>query len=222
MASLARRTAPIWAVLVLLAADSTKPAPQAAGPGRVEGTVALASDSGARTADRYTAASGETRTAQMVPAVVYLDGAVSGAPAARASGPLDLEQRGQAFVPTLLVVPVGTAVRFPNGDPVFHNVFSYSKARRFDLGRYHQGESKTVVFDKPGYVKVMCEVHKWMRSAVFVAENPYYGVADAQGRFHIDAVPPGHYRLVAEQFERRVVREIDVADGQVTRLDIRP
>ena len=86
---------------------------------------------------------------------------------------------------------MGATVSFPNGDPLFHNVFSYSRAKRFDLGRYPKGESKTVVFDKPGYVKVLCEVHKWMRAGILVVENPYHAVVQESGRFQFDEVPAG-------------------------------
>ena len=139
---------------------------------------------------------------------------------AKASGPLEIAQRGRAFSQLLLVVPVGTSVEFPNGDPLFHNVFSYSKPKRFDLGRYKRGESKAVVFDKPGYVKVMCEVHKWMRTAVVVVDNPFYAVVSDDGRFRIEGVPPGHHRVVVEHFDRRtVVVDVDVTPGGTARVD---
>ena len=132
-----------------------------------------------------------------------------------------MTQKARQFSPLLLVVPLGARVAFPNGDPFFHNVFSYSKPKRFDLGRYRQGESKSVIFDKTGYVKVMCEVHKWMRTAIVVVDNPYYAIVQADGRFRIGGVPPGHHRVVIEPFDRRTqVIDVDVTAGGTTRVDV--
>lgn len=181
----------------------------------------LSSTPTARSVDRYTSDTGEPREIQNVPVVVYIEGPVAGAPPARPSGATELVQRGQAFSSTALVVPVGTQVSFPNADPLFHNVFSYSRAKRFDLGRYRQGESKTVVFDRPGYVKVMCEVHKWMRTAVVVVESPYYAVVPASGQFRIDGIPPGRYQLAVEHFDRRTRVDVEVPAGGVARADLR-
>ncbi|MEQ1869199.1 MAG: carboxypeptidase regulatory-like domain-containing protein [Vicinamibacterales bacterium] len=189
--------------------------------GAIEGRITLSSTAQARSLDRYTSDTGESREIQQVPVVVYIEGTVPDSPPARPSGTTALVQRGQAFSATALVVPLGTQVSFPNGDPIFHNVFSYSRAKRFDLGRYRQGEAKTVVFDRPGYVKVMCEVHKWMRTAVVVVENPYYAVVAESGQFRIDGVPPGHYRLAIEHFDRRTSVEVDVPAGGVARADAR-
>lgn len=94
--------------------------------------MTLAARRATRTGDRYQSSTGEARDIQDVAAVVYISRAVAGSPPARASGPLDLTQQGEAFRPTLLVVPIGATVRFPNGDPPFHNVFSHSRPRRFD------------------------------------------------------------------------------------------
>jgi hypothetical protein len=133
-----------------------------------------------------------------------------------------LAQRGEAFRPTMVVVPVGARVTFPNGDNLFHNVFSYSRPKRFDLGRYPRGEAKTVVFDKPGYVKVLCEVHKWMRAGVLVVDNPYYAVVETSGRVKLDGVPPGRYTLVLETFDRRAQAIVDVAPGVTARVTLAP
>src|SRR5688572_4615124 len=94
-----------------------------------------------------------------LPAVVFIEGAVAGH-TPQAAQELQMAQRDTAFQPSLLAIPVGSSVRFPNDDKFFHNVFSYSKAKRFDLGRYPKGESKSVVFDEPGAVAVFCEIHK--------------------------------------------------------------
>ena len=133
------------------AATSPRPAPTrgALAAGRLEGTVTLPNRRAMRTTERYQSSTGESREVQDVPPIVYIVGPVPGA-TPRSATRLELAQQGEAFRPQLVVVPVGATVSFPNGDPVFHNVFSYSRARRFDLGRYPKGESKTVVFEKPG------------------------------------------------------------------------
>lgn len=190
--------------------------------GRIEGMVTLPQRRAGRTSDRYVSSKGEARDVQDVPAVVYIAGPVPGAPAARPSGPLDLTQRGEAFGPTLLVVPMGATVRFPNGDPLFHNVFSYSRPKRFDLGRYPRGEFKTVTFDKPGYVKVLCEVHKWMRAGILVVENPHYAVLTESGRFRFDDLPPARYRVVVETFDKRADAEVTVPEGGAADVTLSP
>jgi hypothetical protein len=105
-------------------------------------------------------------------------------------------------------------VAFPNRDPFFHNVFSYSGAARFDLGRYPEGESKSVTFREPGIVRVYCEVHDFMRAAVIVTENPYHARPDAEGRFRIPGVPPGTYTLVGWHADQgTVTEEVTVSEG---------
>jgi len=188
--------------------------------GAIEGRIASRPEPPSKTADRYVNDAGEPREIPRIPAIVRIDGPVPAAQPASPSGPLELAQLGEAFSQLMLVVPVGAAVRFPNGDPVFHNVFSYSKPKRFDLGRYRRGESKTVTFDRAGYVKVLCEVHKWMRAAIVVVDNPYYAVVPEDGRFRIDGVPAGRYRVLIEYFDRRSqAAEVDVPEGGSVRLD---
>ena len=106
-------------------------------------------------------------------------------------------QRDQRFVPHVLAITTGTTVDFPNGDVFYHNVFSLSKTARFDLGRYAVGSSKSVRFDRPGIVRVFCEIHSHMSAFVLVFAHHYFAVTDAEGRYHIDDVPPGTYTVVA-------------------------
>jgi plastocyanin len=146
------------------------------------------------------------------PAVVWLEG-----PDAVRMDPrtLEIRQEGIEFRPRVLAIPVGSVVKFPNGDDVFHNVFSYSKAGRFDLGRYPKGESKSVTFERKGQVDVRCEVHDHMRCYVHVFDHPYYAVAGEDGTYAIPKVPPGKYTLVVwKEFFDPVRQEIEVkADG---------
>lgn len=114
------------------------------------------------------------------------------------TAPTDLSQMAQKdmmFEPSVLAVAVGSDVSFPNLDPFFHNVFSYSKPKKFDLGRYPSGETSLVTFNKPGLVKVFCEIHASMRAYVHVLETPYFAVSNDKGSFHIPNVTPGDYTL---------------------------
>ena len=107
-----------------------------------------------------------------------------------------LDQRGQRFIPRILAVVVGQTVEFRNSDNVFHNVFSYSPPKRFDLGRYPRGKSKRLTFQKSGLVQVFCDIHSDMRCDIVVVPSKRYGYVDAAGRFQIDDVPPGKHTVV--------------------------
>ncbi len=125
-------------------------------------------------------------------AVVYLTSAtVHAAPLANAV----VDQRDKMFMPRVSVVTRGTTVHFPNDDTVFHNVFAYFQAKKFDLGMYPRGASKKVTFDKAGLVILLCNVHSYMNAYILVVDTPYYAVADKEGRFRLPNVPPGTYTL---------------------------
>ncbi len=109
---------------------------------------------------------------------------------------VELRQEGQQFAPRLLVVPVGSTVSFPNADPVFHNVFSLSGAKKFDLGYYPAGQTRLVKFDEPGVVQVYCHLHPNMYAAIVVAPNRWYAQPGEDGTFSLHDVPPGTYTLV--------------------------
>ena len=188
--------------------------PTRAPAGRIEGKVTLKEKPARRVPTRYpSGAGGSARPVQKLPAVVYLEGRIGGAPAPA--------QQDTSFVPGVLVVPVGTEVRFPNRDPFFHNVFSYSTTERFDLGRYPRGEAKTVQFDEPGVVKIYCEVHESMRSAVIVSENSYHAVVGTDGSFVIEGVPPGVHKLVVWHVDLgTATAQVRVSDGGTARVEL--
>lgn len=209
-------------VAPLLLAAGTGPA-QAPGtvPGVIEGVLRVPPAPTRRVAQRYPGmGAGPARTVQEIEPLVYLRGSVAGAPAPPARDGA-MAQKDTAFTPSLLVVPRGATVEFPNRDSFFHNVFSYSAVARFDLGRYPKGESKSVTFDEPGVAKIYCEVHDFMRAAVIVVENPFHAVPDDEGRFRIRGVPPGTYTLVAWHPDQGTAeREVTVPDGGTARVEL--
>jgi plastocyanin len=143
--------------------------------------------------------------------VVFLETAPQAAFETPAPGRAVLDQRNETFVPYVLAVAVGSTVDFPNSDRVYHNVFSLSKPRRFDLGRYPKGQSRSVRFDRPGVVRVFCEIHSHMNAFILVFAHRYFGTTDAEGRYRIEGVPPGTYTLaVWNDGEVRVRRELRV------------
>jgi hypothetical protein len=119
-------------------------------------------------------------------------------------------------------VLVGATVDFPNEDPLYHNVFSLSRAREFDLGRYPRGESKQVRFPTKGVVQVFCHIHADMSGYILVLANPFFVIPDSQGHFSLDHVPPGDYRLVAwHERIRPLITPIHVERGQTTSVNLR-
>jgi hypothetical protein len=103
-----------------------------------------------------------------------------------------MDQRSLQFYPQVLAVRVGTTVRFPNGDRVFHNVFSFKDGKRFDLGVYPVGAVKFVRFDQPGVSRLFCNIHPKMAAYIVAVDSPYFATSDEDGTFSIDA-PPGTY-----------------------------
>jgi plastocyanin len=152
--------------------------------------------------------------------VVYLEAAPQGA-FEEHEGRSVMDQRNETFVPYVLAVAVGTTVDFTNSDRTYHNVFSLSKAKRFDLGRYAKGQSKLVRFDRPGVVRVFCEIHSHMSAFILVFAHRFFATTDGEGRYRIDNVPPGTYTIVAwndgEPRETRTVRVAD--DGGTVEMD---
>ena len=123
-------------------------------------------------------------------AVVYLDGSF---PKPTSYSTKQIAQKDLAFLPSLLPVQVGTRVEFPNLDDTYHSIFSYSPAKRFDLGRYRPDERPipSETFDRPGLVTLRCDIHEHMRGLILVLETPYFVMTDAEGRFRLSGLPSG-------------------------------
>jgi plastocyanin len=215
-------TRSLWTVALLASlAGASAPAADSGAIGSIEGEVTLKLRPPRRSASRYPGRRAKAHPVQALPAVAYLRGRVEGAAARGPSAPPSMAQRDTAFAPGVLTIQVGTSVRFPNQDPFFHNVFSYSKTERFDLGRYPKGQAKSVVFDEPGIVNVYCEVHEFMRAAIIVTENPFSAVVGEDGRFVIEGVPPGEYTLVVWHADLGTVEEtVVVPDGGAARVSV--
>jgi plastocyanin len=106
-----------------------------------------------------------------------------------------LIQRDKSFHPSLLVIPAGGQVEFPNQDPFFHNVFSLFDGKRFDLGLYESGTTQFVKFDKPGISFIFCSIHAQMSAVVIALNTPYYAISDGHGEISIGGVVPGRYQM---------------------------
>ena len=128
--------------------------------------------------------------------VIYLEESTPRASVSAGSG-VPMQQLDRRFLPDLVVVPAGSTVSFPNMDPIFHNIFSLSKPKEFDLGSYNKGETRNVVFSKPGIVYVYCHLHPNMAATVVVTPNRWFARADPAGQYTIPGVPPGRYTVVA-------------------------
>jgi plastocyanin len=152
--------------------------------------------------------------------VVYLDSAPRGAFEQVETPRAVMDQRGERFVPHVLAITTGTIVDFPNSDRIYHNVFSLSKTRQFDLGRYAVGHSKPVRFDRAGVVRVFCDIHSHMNAFILVFSHPFYSVTDNDGRYRIDNIPPGSYNVIAwNEGVSSEARPVIVPDGGVGELD---
>jgi plastocyanin len=131
-----------------------------------------------------------------------------------------MRQDDERFTPHVLPVLRGTTVDFPNADDVFHNVFSLSSARTFDLGRYPKGSAKSVTFDRGGVVQVFCHIHSDMSAVILVLENAYFAQPARSGRYVIEDVPPGEYTVVGwHERIKPVMRTVRVVAGETARLD---
>jgi plastocyanin len=129
-------------------------------------------------------------------------------------------QREMRIIPRVTAITVGTEVDFPNQDNVFHNLFSLSEPKRFNLGRYPPGESESVEFDEPGIVRLFCDIHSDMSAVVIVLNTPFYTRPAADGSYRIQNLPPGSHRVVA--WHERAPPDtmtVTVTDGRESQLD---
>ncbi len=223
-ASAVRATAVVaTAVLAvaILAIASAAPARVAAAV--IEGTVELPKREAVPVAKpRYpVSASYEIGDPDPPAAIVYLEGEFGDAgPAAGA----DVAQRQYQFTPGLVAVRKGATVRFPNLDDEYHSVFSYSKTKSFDLGRYRKDEAPAVVtFDRPGVVKLYCEIHDHMRGTILVLDTPYFTKTDGDGRYRLEDLPAGRYVLKAWVDDETVyATPVELTSDAVLRVDFAP
>ena len=158
-------------------------------------------------------------------AVVWLNpvgGAITETPHQDPAKIPQLVQKNKSFQPSLLVIPVGGKVEFPNRDPFFHNVFSLFEGKRFDLGLYESGTTRFVQFDKPGVSYIFCNIHAQMSAVIIALITPYYAISNVRGEISIPNVPPGRYELqvfhtaVPPETLRTITREITVAPGDTS------
>ena len=164
----------------------------------IEGKVELGDSSKQRRLHRRYSGSSERPAAILTPspAAVYLEGKFAPEELIPPEAPAVLLQGELQFMPRVLPILVGTSVIFPNEDSTYHNVFSYSSTKRFDLGRYKGvDEPPRQEFDKPGIVKVFCEIHNHMRGTILVLETPYFTVTDSSGNFRLENLPVGEFVL---------------------------
>ncbi len=153
-------------------------------------------------------------------AVIYID-KIPGKRFNPPSSPVVLDQLNLTFTPHVLPVLAGTTVAFPNGDEIRHNVFSPTSSSKFNLGSYPRGTTKYFVFDKPGPVTVLCNVHTEMSAYVIVTETPYFTVSDRAGNFSISDVPPGKYILnLWHEKAKPISTEIEVREGETLYLSL--
>lgn len=157
-------------------------------------------DAGASVSGRITASAG-----QLGEMIVYLEPLDPKVALPPPSEPAVISQKGAKFSPSLLIVSVGQTVDFQNDEdrPIEHNVFSRSLAKQFDLGLYRPPEGKTIVFDKPGPVKLYCSIHRYMDGLVYVCPTPFFAKVSPDGSFSIADVTPGEYRLKTWQRSAR-------------------
>lgn len=152
-------------------------------------------------------------------AVVYLEGSFS---KRNSTAETKMLQKDLTFVPALLPVQTGTRVSFPNLDDTYHNIFSFSPAKRFDLGRYRPDERPipSVVFDTPGLVTVRCDIHEHMRALILVLDTPHFVMSDGEGHFRLSGLPAGRYTLKAWLTSKTTLeRSVDLASGSTLRLN---
>jgi plastocyanin len=191
-------------LLVAFAALTTARAGNIIGTARAEGKAGADDQAaGGEYASRKYKFAERVNYAELHDFVIYIQGTVGTNAVVAPTNPVVVNttrvtQQGAMFNPHVLPVVAGTTVEWPNNDQIFHNVFSVSDAKPFDLGLYKGNPpEKRVTFDKPGRVDVFCSIHANMHCVVLVLENPYFAVADSGNHYSISNIPPGTYKLTA-------------------------
>ena len=219
-----RRPPAAWWSLAVLLGSMLFPLRAARAQATVEGQVSLPKTHSAPVMNkRYEiVAKGGILSTNPPLAVVWLEGSFT-APATPATA--QMAQKDMNFVPMLLPVQAGTRVEFPNEDDMYHNIFSFSPAKRFDLGRYRSDERPipSLLFDVPGLVVLRCDIHEHMRGLILVLATPYFVLTDPEGRYRLTGLPPGHYRLKA-WLDSRTTREssVDLENGRTVEVNFPP
>jgi plastocyanin len=212
--------APIVALMMICPASL---APSAAGTGSIRGRVELRHVPTAperRPTVSDLAAPAPLDATDYLKSVVYLETAPRAAFDSPEPGHAVMDQRNETFVPHLLAIIAGTTVDFPNSDHIYHNVFSLSKTKSFDLGRYAAGHSRAITFDRTGIVRVFCDIHSHMNAFILVFNHPFFTITDTEGRYRIDNIPPGNYNVIAwNEGLSSEPKPVTVPDGGSTELD---
>ncbi|HEY3092383.1 MAG TPA: hypothetical protein VGJ52_04775 [Vicinamibacterales bacterium] len=215
------RNTVLLAVAVAGLAVMIETEPSAQQPGSVRGRVSIGipitAKRGTSTYSRSVPTVALAPESEVRHVVVYVkDAPRTAAPPMRA----EIRQRNENFVPRIVAVTVGSTVDFPNDDPIYHNVFSLSRTKTFDLGRFPQGRSRGERFDKPGVVKVFCQIHSHMSATVMVFDHPWFAIPDEGGMFELSGVPPGMHQVTA--FHERLgdtTQQIRVEGGRAASVD---
>jgi hypothetical protein len=158
-----------------------------------------------------------------VPAVIWLE-PMPGTPPApfEPHGHYTLVQKNRTFIPHLQVIPLGSVVQFPNEDPFFHNVFSLFDGKRFDLGLYEAGSTRSVTFSRKGVSYIFCNIHPEMSAIIIALDTPLYAIADAHDAFALDHIPPGDYALhlwiegTPQSYLDQITRPLQVSQHQIS------
>jgi plastocyanin len=221
--------------LILLPGSALRPdesgsysGPAGAQAGSVAGTVRLASAPAEApprlspySTPRYRPQAPPLAASTVEDVIIYVasPGTASTAGAA-ARAPATVNQRNRRIIPRVTAVQVGTEVRFPNEDDVFHNLFSLSNPKKFNLGRYPPGESESVTFDEPGVVRLFCDIHSEMSAVIMVLPTPFFTRPAADGSYQLPNLPAGTHAVVA--WHDRATPDtviVTVADGRVSQAD---
>lgn len=194
----------------------------ASGQATIEGRVELPKTSAAPVVNkRYEiVAKGGVLAPKPPLAVVYLEGSF---PKRNSAAEAKMLQKDLTFMPALLPVQTGTRVSFPNLDDTYHNIFSFSPPKRFDLGRYRPDERPipSVVFDAPGLVTVRCDIHEHMRSLILVLDTPHFVMSDGEGHFRLSGLPAGRYTLKAWLTSTTTLeKSVELASGSTLRVNL--